>query len=136
MTFRPLLHLVLSAILFAATFSPAELDAHRKWMDDAQERKDDLREALVAKDAAKLQEAAIAIEALTAREQEFWARTTLKLAQEFAVKNRGEARELIRAAQAGRFEEAAKILGSLDKTCSACHDQHFEKDPQVGAGKP
>ena len=119
--------LILAAILCLATLTKAELDAHKAWMDDAQDKKDDVREALAAKDAKRLVEAALDIERLTEREHQFWARTTIAKARELAVKNRGESREMLKAAQAGEFAQAADALARLEKTCSACHDLHFEK---------
>jgi hypothetical protein len=113
-----------------SVFTSAELAEHKSWMDDAQDRKDDVREALAAKDGKKLVEAVQALDQLTAREEAFWARTKLKQAQEIAAKNRSEARELLRAAQASRFAAAETAFASLEKTCSSCHDLHFEKgDP-------
>jgi len=123
--------LLLPTLLLAATFSTADLDAHRKWMDDAQDKKDDIRAALDAKDIPALQTATKALEELTAREQAFWARTSLKQAQEIAAKNRNEARELVQAAKAARVEDSAKVFASVEKTCSSCHDLHFEKHPSM-----
>ncbi len=123
-----------SLALFAgATFSSAELEDHRKWMDDAQDRKDDIREALAAKDRAKLEVGVKAIEALTVREQAFWARTSIQQAKDLAVKNRAEALDLLRSAKASRFADAEKAFAQLEKTCTACHDLHFEKHPSMTA---
>jgi hypothetical protein len=113
--------------LAASQFTKAELDAHKAWMDDAQDKKDDVREALAAKDATKLSAAAADIEKLTLQEQQFWARTSIAQAKELAAKNLGEAKEMLNAAKAGRFSEAGNAFGRLEKTCSSCHDQHFEK---------
>jgi len=128
---------LLPTLLVAGIFSASELDAHRKWMDDAQEHKDDIREAIEAKDLAKLRTAAQSIAALTAKEQAFWARTALKQAQEIAIKNRAEARDLVRAAQASKLGDAQAAFASLERTCSSCHDLHFEKHPSIApAAKP
>lgn len=120
----------ISALLLAA-FSSADLEAHRKWMDDAQDRKDDVREALAAKDSVKLRAGATTLEALTARESAFWARSSLQQAKDLATKNHAEAQDLLRAARNSRFEDAEKALAQLEKTCSACHDLHFEKHPSM-----
>ena len=122
--------LALPALCLAAQFTTAELEAHKAWMNDAQDKKDDIREALAAKDSKKLVAAATDIEKLTGREQEFWARTKIEKAKEIAARNRAEAQELLRSAQAGRFAEAGEAFASLEHTCSSCHDLHFEK--QIG----
>lgn len=96
-------------------------------MDDAQGKQEDVREALAAKDRTKLVGAAIEIEKLAGKEQEFWVRAAIQPAQDLAAKNRAEAREMLKSAQAGRFAEAGQALASLEKTCSSCHDLHFEK---------
>lgn len=123
------LTLLLAAVLcLAATpFTKAQLDAHKAWMDDAQDKKDDVREALAAKDSKKLVAVAVEIEKLTAQEQNFWARTTIAQAKELAAKNRSEAKEILQSARAARFAQAADAFARLEKTCSSCHDLHFEK---------
>jgi hypothetical protein len=134
MTFRRFTVVCLFAALAASAagvFTAAELDAHRKWMDDAQDRKDDIREALAAKDRAKLLAGVKAMDGLTAREQAFWARTNIQQAKDLAVRNRKESQALLVAAKAGRFDEAEKAFAQLEKTCTACHDLHFEKDPSL-----
>jgi cytochrome c556 len=119
----------------SAIFTPAELDAHRQWMDDAQDRKDDVREALAARDRAKLVAGAKSLDALTAKESAFWARTALQQAKALASKNRAESQELLRLATAGKFAEGEKAFAQLEKTCTACHDLHFEKHPSLAAAR-
>ncbi len=128
-------YILLPSVLLAAGFTVAELDAHRKWMDDAQDKKDDVREAIDGRDTAKLKEAAKAIELLTIQEQNFWATTAIKQAKEIAETNVGEARDLLRAANTGRFDDARKAFAKLEATCSACHNLHFEKLPEMAPAK-
>ena len=115
----------------ASQFTQAELDAHKAWMDDAQDKKDDVREALAAKDANKLTAAAIEIEKLTDQEQKFWARTDILKAKELAATNRAEAKEMLQAARSAKFDAAGATFARLEKTCSSCHDLHFEKSLQA-----
>ncbi len=124
MNFLPI---VLLLLCLAGTFSKAELDAHKAWMDDAQDKQEDVREALSAQDASKLVAAALVIDKLTEQEWQFWGRTTIAQAQEIAARNRGEAAEMLAAARAGKFAVAGQAFARLEKTCSACHDLHFEK---------
>ena len=114
-------------LFLAGEFTQAELDAHKAWMDDAQDKKDDVREALAGKDAKKLVAAAMDIDKLTEQESQFWARTKIVRAKEIATKNRGEAKEMLQLARAGKFTEAGDAFARLEKTCSSCHDLHFEK---------
>jgi hypothetical protein len=117
--------------LCAGPFTAAELAAHKQWMNDAQDKKDEIRETLPQRDVKALTAAARALEALTAREEAFWARTTVKAAQDLAAKNRGEARELLAAIRGSRWAEAQKALASLDQTCSGCHGLKLEKSPAL-----
>lgn len=131
---RRFIVILLPAVLLTAAaglFTPAELDAHRQWMVDAQDRKDDIREELAAKNQAKLLVAVKSLDALTVKEQNFWARTSIQPAKDLAVKNRKEAAILLAAAKAGQFAEAEKAFSQLEKTCTACHDLHFEKDASL-----
>lgn len=122
---------VLVLFLCAGPFTPAELAAHKQWMNDAQDKKDEIRETLPGKDTKALGAAAQALEALTAREEAFWARTTIKAAQDLAVKNRAEAQALRKAILASQWAEAQKVLTGLDQTCSACHGMKLEKSPAL-----
>ena len=122
---------VLIPFLCAAVFTSAELAAHKQWMNDAQDKKDEIRETLAGKDAKALVAAARALEALTAKEEAFWARTTVKAAQDLAVKNRGEARALVAVLEGAKWAEAQKTLTTLDQTCSACHGMKLEKSPAL-----
>ncbi len=117
-----------AALAATGPFTAAELEAHRNWMDDAQERREEVREALPSKDQKKLLEGAKALEQLTVREEAFWARTNLKEARQIASLNRSQAKELLQSAQAGRFEVAQRVLTKLERTCASCHDLHFEKE--------
>lgn len=114
-------------LLLAAGFSAAEREAHRNWMDEAQDKKEDVREGLAAKDLKKVILAAQVLDRLTAKEQAFWARTRFKKAQAIAAENRTQARELLAAAKASRLEAIEKVFTNLERTCASCHDLHFEK---------
>ena len=70
-----------------------------------------------------------ALEQLTGRELAFWARSFLKQAKELAVKNRAEARGLLRAAKGSRLEKAEKTFATLERT--SCDDLHFEMHPSM-----
>lgn len=111
-----------------AQFTTAELDAHKAWMDDAQDKKDDIREALAAKDQKKLMTAALEIDKLTEQEQKFWGRTSIEPAKQLAAKNRGESKEMLEAARNAQFDRADAAFARLERTCSSCHELHFEKE--------
>lgn len=122
---------MLLLVLCAGPFTTAELAAHKQWMNDAQDKKDEIRETLSGRDVRALTAAARALEALTAREEAFWARTTIQAARDLAAKNRGEARQLLDAIRGSRWAEAQKALASLDRTCSGCHGLKLEKSPAL-----
>ena len=107
--------------------TPDEVSRHKEWMDTAQDGKDDLKDALDAKRAAKAVEDAAKLAAIGKQEEAYWKKAGQRDALDLARKNRAAAEQIAAAAQAGRFDQALQAYGNLEATCRACHDLHPEK---------
>lgn len=112
-----------------ASAGQASAAMHTKWMDDAAELQEDLKDALKAKSGPKAATAAVKIAGLMAQTQAYWAAKKesdiVKLAQE----SQGFARQVAAAARAGKLDDASAAATRMDATCSACHELHPEKRP-------
>jgi cytochrome c556 len=102
---------------------------HKEWMDTAQDVKDDLKDALDAKLAAKAVENAGKLAEIGKQEEEYWKKAGQDDAVTLAQKNRAASERIGAAAKAGRFDQALQAYGDLEATCRACHDLHPEKRP-------
>jgi cytochrome c556 len=100
---------------------------HKEWMDEAQDLKEDLRDALNAKSGAKAAEPASKLVQIGEREEKYWRDAKLHDIVKIAQQNLVAAREVAAAAKDGHFEEALLAFGRLETTCRACHDVHPEK---------
>ena len=120
----------ISLLLLASwclAMTPDEVSRHKEWMDTAQDGKDDLKDALDAKRAAKAVEDAAKLAAIGKQEEAYWRKAGQKDALGLAQKNRAAAREIGSSAKAGQFDKALQAYGDLEATCRACHDLHPEK---------
>ena len=107
--------------------APDDAARHKEWMDTAQDVKDDLKDALVAKLAPKAIEQAAKLAGIGKQEEAYWKKAGQKDAIDLARKNRAAAEQIAAAAKAGRFNQALQAYGNLEATCRACHDLHPEK---------
>ena len=122
-----------SLVLLAATGwlmaaqNPPNADTHKAWMDDAGDLQEDLREALPAKDGAKVSEAAVKIEQLMAQTEKYWAAKGAADIVKVAQDSQALCRQVSAAAKASAFDEAQASFAKLSANCNACHDLHPEK---------
>lgn len=107
--------------------SADDVSHHREWMDSAQEVKDDLKDALDAKSAAKAVEWAVKLRELGRQEEAYWKKAGQQDAVSLAKRNLAASRLIASAAKAGRFDQALQAYGDLEASCRACHDLHPEK---------
>jgi cytochrome c556 len=96
-------------------------------MDTAQDVKDDLKDALDAKLAAKILEDAAKLAGIGKQEEAYWKKAGQKDAIGLAQKNRAAAQQIAASAKAGHFDRTLQAYGDLEATCRACHDLHPEK---------
>jgi hypothetical protein len=104
-----------------------ELQAHRDWMDEAQDLQDTLKVALPDKDAKAAAETAEKLVSILEREQKFWAKTNLKDAIKLADGALAASRDLAKSAKAANFDQAKQDYSSMIKNCMTCHDAHYEE---------
>jgi len=107
--------------------APDDAARHKEWMDTAQDVKDDLKDALVAKLAPKAIEQAAKLAGIGKQEEAYWKKAGQKDAIDLARTNRAAAEQIAAAVKAGRFDQAIQAYGDLEATCRACHDLHPEK---------
>ena len=117
----------LTLILLAACCLAGEAQRHKEWRDAAQDIKDDLKDALDARLAAKIVESAAKLTAIGRQEEAYWKKARQPDALSLARKNRTASERIAAAAKLGRFDQAVGAYGELEATCRACHDLHPEK---------
>lgn len=104
-----------------------DIAKHKGWMDQAQELKDDLKDAL---DSKAWQKAALQAEELAklgAREEAYWTRAKQADAVQLAKQNLDASRRIRAAAKSGNADVALQAYSELEATCRQCHDLHPEK---------
>jgi hypothetical protein len=100
---------------------------HKAWMDAAQDLKDELQDALDAKAANKVAEAADKLTGIGQREEQYWSKAKVVEGVKLARENLAAAREIAQSAKAGQLNQASKTFAKLNDTCRTCHDLHLEK---------
>src|SRR5262249_47006031 len=96
-------------------------------MDDAGDAQEALREALPARDAAKVSEAAVKLEQLMAQSEKYWAAKNAADIVKLAQDSEALCKQIAAAAKAQTFDQAQAAFVKLSATCNACHDLHPEK---------
>lgn len=109
----------------------ARVDAHLVSMDSAQDLQYDIKDALDAKDPAKIAGPASELLKLCRQEEQFWQDAGLKEAQAIAKSNREAAEQLVTASKEKNPGSAQTADDQLQQTCRSCHDHHFEKQLEV-----
>ncbi|MCU1235848.1 MAG: hypothetical protein JWP63_3815 [Candidatus Solibacter sp.] len=121
---KPLLLLIAAGICLPAG---DDVSRHKKAMDQVQEWKDDLKDALDAKAAAKAAGLADKLAKAAAQEASLWNKAKQDDALKLANENLEESRQIFTRVKAGNFDQALQTYGRLEATCRACHDLHPEK---------
>ena len=116
---------LLLAILVQGTVWTA--DEHKAAMNDASDLQEDIREALGAKQGAKVAEAAVKLEALMGRTEAYWAARKQADIVTLAQATRRLASQLAADGKAGKLEQAAGSFEKMNASCNTCHDLHPEK---------
>jgi len=105
----------------------AQDDAYRQKMDDAQDAKDDLMDAIGAKSGPK---AAIATAKMTKTVQEvkqFWAAKKMADIVKLADASLAALDAMNKLVSSGKVDQSEEAFQKINDTCSACHDAHPEK---------
>src|SRR5581483_483375 len=102
-----------------------EAQAHRDWMDEAQDLQDTIKIAIPDKDAKAAAEAAEKLTVILEKEQKFWAKTNIKDAAKLADGALAASKDLAKSTKAADFEKAQQDYSSMVKNCMTCHDAHY-----------
>ncbi len=125
----------LAAVVFLVLFLRAnaiavgadEVAKHKARMDDAQDLKYELADAIEEKSAGKIAKHARAIVKLLELEDRYWKNSGLIDAIALSKENIEAAKRIAVAGEEGRVGMAARAYHDLDRTCTACHDARPEK---------
>lgn len=96
-------------------------------MNDASDLQEDVRDALAAKSGDKLSEAALKIEVLMGKTEDYWAAKKQADIVKLAQSTRALAKQLAADGKAGKLDQAAETFGRMNASCNTCHDLHPEK---------
>lgn len=104
-----------------------EAAKHKARMDDAQDLKYDLADAIEAKSVDKIAEHAKAIVKLLELEDRYWKNSGLPDAIALSKENLQAAKRIALASEAGRVGTVIQAYNDLERSCAACHDAHPKK---------
>ena len=102
-------------------------DEHKAAMNDASDLQEDVRDAIAAKSGSKVAEAAVKLEALMGRTEEYWAAKKQADIVKLAQTTRALAQQLAADGKAAKLDQAADTFQKMNSSCNACHDLHPEK---------
>ncbi|MEQ1886853.1 MAG: cytochrome c [Bryobacteraceae bacterium] len=119
------------SILTAGVLVPVTVRAQsEEWamkMDDAQEAKDDLLDAVGAKSGPKAAEATAKISKLLAETRAFWEQKKMADVVKTADDAIAAANEMAAVAKSGKMDTAKAAYDKLNAACNKCHDLHAEE---------
>jgi hypothetical protein len=121
--------LLVALLSFTAVYAAGDAGSRKQAMDQAQEWKDDLKDALDAKAGPKAAALARKLARSGTQETAYWKKAGQEDARKLAADNLEASRQIELAAKEGQFDQANQAYGRLEATCRACHDLHPEKRP-------
>src|SRR5262245_40120440 len=101
-------------------------EEHKAAMDDASDLQEDLRDAIGAKSSAQVAEAAVKLEALMGRTEDYWNAKKQADIIKLAQATRALTKQLAADGKAGRFDQAGETFQKMSTSCNTCHDLHPE----------
>jgi hypothetical protein len=104
----------------------AQNDEWKQKMDDAQDAKDDLMDAVDAKSGPKAVEATAKMMKTLLETKQFWTEQKMADIVKLADDNIAAANEMTKIASSGQMDTAKAAFNKLGAACSACHDIHPE----------
>jgi hypothetical protein len=120
---------IIAFLIVAVGFSQTadDIAKHKEWMDQAQELKDRLKDALDSKTWQKAAQCAGELAKTGAREEAYWKRAKQADAVNLAKENLDASKQISAAAKSGYVDLALQAYSKLEAICRACHDLHPEK---------
>lgn len=110
-----------------AAVSPQDSANHKLRMNEAQELKYEVIEALQAGDLPQVVSATERMHPLLAAEITYWSNSGLADIHDLSRDNLALARQVTVAAQGNDVDAAIAAWGKLEASCSGCHDLHPEQ---------
>ena len=117
---------LIGAGLAIPTAMVAQNDDWKQKMEDAQEAKDDLMDAVDAKAGPKAAEAAAKMLKILLETKQFWAGQKMADVVKLADDNIAALNEMAKIAGSGSMDQGKAVFAKVNNTCSACHDTHPE----------
>jgi len=102
-------------------------DEHKAAMSDASDLQEDVRDAFAAKASDKVAAAAIKLEALMGRSEDYWTAKKQADIVTLAQATRALAKQLAADGKSGKLDAAAETFAKMNTSCNACHEKHPEK---------
>src|SRR5262245_21235422 len=123
--YREVKTFILLAALMQASIWTA--DEHKAAMSDASDLQEDVRDAFAAKAGDKVAAAAIKLEALMGRSEDYWTAKKQADIVTLAQATRALAKQLAADGKTGKLNAAAETFDKMKSTSNACHEKHPEK---------
>ena len=117
---------LIGASLALPTVVFAQNDEYRQKMEDAQEAKDDLMDAVKDKSGPKAAAAAAKIAKILQEAKAFWAARKMADIMKLADDDIAAANDMANIAASGKMDTAKAAFDKINVACSACHDIHPE----------
>jgi cytochrome c556 len=116
-----------TAALAAPVLIQAQNDALRESMDNAQDAKDDLMDAVDAKQGAKISEASDKITKILTENRKFWVDKKMPDVLKMFDDTIAQSKAMSAMGKSGKLDGAKAAFTKLNASCSGCHDSHPEK---------
>jgi len=120
---------LIGAGLVIPTMVVAQNDDWKQKMEDAQEAKDDLMDAVGAKSGPKAVEATAKMTKILQETKQYWAGRKMADIVKLADANLAALDAMSKLAASGKMDQAKAAFDKIGDSCSACHDVHPEKRP-------
>jgi hypothetical protein len=118
------------SVIAVALAVPAALvgqnEAQIQMMDDAQEAKDDLLDAVEAKSGPKAAAATAKIVAILQETEKFWAEQKMPDIVKLAQDSIAATRDMEKVAKSGDMTQAREAYNKVNTACQGCHNIHPE----------
>ena len=105
----------------------AQNDEWKQKMEDAQEAKDDLMDAIGAKSGVKATQATTKLTRILQETREYWMGVKMPDVVKLADANLAAIDAMSKLAGSGKMDQAKAAFDKIGETCSSCHDLHPEK---------
>jgi soluble cytochrome b562 len=113
---------LIGASLVIPTLAVAQNDEWKQKMEDAQEAKDDLMDAVGAKSGPKAVEATAKMAKILQEAKEYWAGLKMADVVKLADANLAALDAMSKLAGSGKMDQSKAAFDKIGDSCSVCHD--------------